>query len=79
MSIANNLCLTDSDVQHEVTSLIDNDGLIAHTQPGHTPLVTVLTPPGVVVCLDSTGNLCSSNALIAPPPPCCPPTPPAER
>jgi hypothetical protein len=69
VSIANNLCLTDSDVQHEVTSLINNDGLIAHTQPGYTPLVTVLTPPGAVVCLDSTGKLCSSNALIAPPPP----------
>ena len=45
------------------------DGLISHTQSGYTPLVTVLTPPGVVVCLESTGKLCSVNSLVVPPPP----------
>lgn len=68
-TIPNNLCLTASDVQHEVTSLVDNDGLIRYAKPGHTPLVTVLTPPGVVVCLDSAGTLCSVNGRLAPPPP----------
>jgi hypothetical protein len=61
----NNLCVTDSAVRHEVTSLIDNDGLIAHTQPGYTPLVVVLTPPGVEVCLDSSGTMCSANGDAA--------------
>ena len=65
----NNLCVTDTQIQGEVKSLIANDALIAHTQPGHTPLVTVLTPPGVVVCLDSAGHLCSVNGSVAPPPP----------
>lgn len=68
-TIANNLCVTGVDIQHEVTSLINNDGLISHVQPGHTPLVTVMTPPGVVVCLDSAGDLCSANASANPPPP----------
>jgi hypothetical protein len=69
VTIANNLCITDSDVRQEVTSMVDNDGLIAHTQNGYTPLVTVMTPPGVVVCLDSTSKLCSANSLLVPPPP----------
>ncbi len=69
VTIQNNLCVTDSDIRHEVTSLVDNDGLIAHTQNGYTPLVTVMTPPGVVVCLDSTSKLCSANSLLVPPPP----------
>ncbi len=69
VTIENNLCITDSDIRHEVTSLVDNDGLIAHTQNGYTPIVTVMTPPGVVVCLDSTSKLCSSNSLLVPPPP----------
>lgn len=68
-TITNNRCLTDADVQNEVKSLIDNDGLISHTEQGYTPLVNVLTPPGVVVCLDSAGKLCSSNSQLTPPPP----------
>lgn len=68
-TVQNNLCITDSDIQSEVKSLIDNDGLISHTQPGHTPLVTVMTPPGVVVCLNSDDKLCSANSQLAPPPP----------
>ena len=68
-TIPNNLCVTASDVQHELTSLVDNDGLIKYAKPGHTPLVTVLTPPGVVVCLDSTGTLCSVNGRLTAPPP----------
>ena len=68
-SIANNDCVTDADIQNEVKTLIDHDSLIAHTQPGYKPLVTVLTPPGVIVCLDSTNKLCSENAQLSPPPP----------
>ena len=68
-TVANNLCLTDSDIRNEVISLVNNDGLVAHTQPGYAPLVVVLTPPGVEVCLDSAGNLCSANGRLAPPQP----------
>ncbi|MBV8430106.1 MAG: PKD domain-containing protein [Solirubrobacterales bacterium] len=68
-TIPNNLCITDSEIKGEVTSLIDNDGLIKYTEPGHTPLVTVLTPPGVVVCLDQAGTLCSANGRLTPPAP----------
>ncbi|MFZ0975013.1 MAG: PKD domain-containing protein [Solirubrobacteraceae bacterium] len=68
-SIPNNDCVTDADIQNEVKTLIDHDSLIAHTQPGYKPLVTVLTPPGVIVCLDSTSKLCSENAQLSPPPP----------
>ena len=66
-TIPNNLCVTASDIQHEVTSLVDNDGLIKYAKPGHTPLVAVLTPPGVVACLDPAGTLCSVNGQLAPP------------
>lgn len=61
-TVPNNLCVTDADIQHEVTSMIDGDGLIAHGEPGYTPVVLVLTPPGVVVCLDSGGKVCSANS-----------------
>ena len=68
-TIPNNICVTDTDIQHEVKSLIANDGLVSHIQPGHTPLVTVMTPPGVEVCLDPAGNLCSANGGDNPEPP----------
>jgi len=69
MTVPNTDCVTDSQIQGEVTNLIDNDGLISHTKPGYTPLVNVLTPPGVVVCLDPNQHLCSANANVTPPPP----------
>jgi hypothetical protein len=68
-TILNNICVTDADIQHEVKSLIVNDGLVSHVQNGHTPLVTVMTPPGVEVCLDAAGDLCSANAGENPQPP----------
>ena len=68
VTIQNNVCVTDTDIQNEVKRLVDND-MIEHTQTGYTPLVTVMTPPGVIVCLDSTNKLCSENAQLSPPPP----------
>lgn len=65
----NDLCLTDAQIQSEVTNVYDNDGLKAHTLPGYTPLVVVLTPPGVVVCLDANNKLCSVNGQFVPQPP----------
>ena len=53
--------ITDSDIQREVSAMVQNMNLVTRTQPGYSPLVTVLTPPNVVVCLDSAHTLCSAN------------------
>ena len=54
--------MTDAQLQGEVSTMVSQTGLLSHTQPGHTPLVMLLTPPGVVTCVDSAGNLCSANS-----------------
>jgi hypothetical protein len=52
-------CLTDTQVKSELTTMVNNMGLVGRLQPGYTPLLVLLTPPGVQVCLDSTSPLCS--------------------
>jgi PKD repeat protein len=61
---ANNLCVTDAQIREEILSMVDHDHLItnANARPGYTPLVTVLTPPGVEICVDRAGTLCSANS-----------------
>jgi hypothetical protein len=63
---ANDYCLTDADIKNELQSMLPQMGL-----PGGNavksgiqlqPLVDVLLPPGVEVCLDSAGHLCSANS-----------------
>jgi hypothetical protein len=54
--------ITDADIRGEVSAMVQNMALVGRTQPGYSPLVTVLTPPNVVVCLDSAHTLCSVNA-----------------
>ena len=49
--------------------MVAQEGIVGRTQPGYTPLLVVMTPPGVVDCLDAAGKLCSANAAIATPPP----------
>jgi len=71
-SAANDTCLTDAQIQAEVSAA--SGQLNGHGKPGYSPLVVVLTPPGVVDCLDSPGasspgKLCSANATPAPPTP----------
>jgi hypothetical protein len=63
----NVVCLTDAQLQSELSTMINQTGMIGRTQPGHTPLVTLLLPPGVEVCVDAAGRLCSSNSSFAPP------------
>jgi PKD domain len=58
----NDVCLTDAQLQLQVQTMVAQEGLVGHTQPGYTPLLVVLTPPGVVVCLDSAGTMCSANS-----------------
>jgi hypothetical protein len=60
-SDANDVCLTDTQIQGELSTMIAQEGLVGHIEPNYTPLLVVLTPPGVEVCLDSAGTLCSAN------------------
>jgi hypothetical protein len=57
----NDICLTDAQLKGELATMIAQEGLIGHTQPSYTPLLVLLTPPGVKVCLDAAGTLCSAN------------------
>jgi PKD domain len=67
--LQNKTCLTDGQIQSELQAMIAQTGIIGRTQPGYTPLVSVLLPPGVVSCLDTLGTLCSVNNFPTPPPP----------
>jgi PKD domain len=65
----NNLCLTDAQLQNEVSTMVTQTGILGRTKPGYTPLVSLLMPPRVEVCLDADGKLCSANGNLTPPPP----------
>jgi hypothetical protein len=65
----NNMCLTDAQLRSELSTIIGQTGIIGRTQPGYTPLVALLLPPGVETCLDGAGKLCSANGNLTPPPP----------
>ena len=56
------VCLTDSQVQTELATMITNMGLVGRTQPGYTPLLVLLTPSGVTTCLGANSSLCSANS-----------------
>jgi len=60
--VTNDICLTDAQVRAEVATMVAQTGVLAHTKPGYSPLVDLLTPAGVVTCLDAAGNLCSANS-----------------
>ena len=68
-TVANDVCVTDSQLQGEVSTMVNQTGIVGRTQPGYSPEVVLLTPPGVETCLDATAKLCSVNANISPPPP----------
>jgi len=61
---ANDTCLTDAQIRTEVVRMVSQNGLLARTQTGFTPLMVVLTPPGVVVCLDSGASICSVTRMF---------------
>jgi hypothetical protein len=56
---SNAVCLTDADVQSEVSWMVNQMGLGGRIQPGYEPMLVVLVPSGVQVCLDSGDALCS--------------------
>jgi hypothetical protein len=58
----NDICLTDAQIKSELQSMVTQSGLIGRTQPGHTAMLVLMTPPGVETCLDSSGDLCSANS-----------------
>ena len=62
MTTANDVCLTDAQIRAELQNEIVQDGLTGKLQPGYTPMLSLLLPPGVVVCLDAAGHLCSANS-----------------
>jgi hypothetical protein len=57
----NDVCLTDAQVKNELATMISQTGVLGRTEPGYTPTLVLLTPPGVVTCLDASGKLCSAN------------------
>ena len=59
---ANDTCITDSDVRAELQKMIPAMNIGAHVANGYAPVVALLVPSGVDVCLDSAGNLCSANS-----------------
>lgn len=63
---ANTTCLTDAQLRTEVTSIVEQMGIAGRTQPGYSPIIDLLLPPGVVACLDAAGTLCSANASAEP-------------
>jgi hypothetical protein len=58
----NDTCVTDAQIQSELTAMIGQSALAQGAQSGHTPMVVVMLPPGVESCLDAAGTLCSANA-----------------
>lgn len=61
----NDVCLTDAQLQSELRAMVAQEGLVGHIQPGYSPLLVFLMPPGVEVCLDSAATLCSANSNAA--------------
>ena len=59
---SNTVCLTDAQIQNELSTMITQTGIPGHTQPNYSPVVVLLTPPGVETCLDSGGTVCSANS-----------------
>ncbi|MGH2912932.1 MAG: PKD domain-containing protein, partial [Solirubrobacteraceae bacterium] len=53
-------CLTDAQIKDELATMIAETGILGHTEPGYTPILVLLTPPGVEVCIDQAGKLCSA-------------------
>ena len=61
--VPNDTCVTDAQLRGELTTMVSQTqtDVLAHTKPGYTPVVVLLTPPGVEVCLDGAGKVCSAN------------------
>jgi hypothetical protein len=56
----NDKCLTDAQIRAEVSAA--STQIQGKVKPGYTPVVVVLLPPGVNVCLDSGQTVCSADS-----------------
>jgi hypothetical protein len=67
LGVINDVCLTDAQIQGELSTMITQEGLVGHIEPGYTPLFVLQLPAGVEVCLDAADTLCSaaSNSSAA--------------
>jgi hypothetical protein len=61
----NDRCLTDAQIKGEMATMIAETGILGRVEPGYTPTLVLLTPPGVETCLDAEGKLCSANGASA--------------
>jgi hypothetical protein len=61
-SAPDTVCLTDSQIRDELTRHFTSSQLVGHVPTVQTPVVVMLTPPGVEVCLNALSRLCSPNA-----------------
>jgi hypothetical protein len=59
--MTNDVCLTDAALRPELAAVVNQLESAQAFQAGHTPLITMVTPPGVGICLDAGGRLCSAN------------------
>ncbi len=70
-SAPNDICLTDAQIGDELAGsgawqgMLPLSGLLSRVESGYTPLLVVMTPPGVEVCLDAAGSVCSANGSSA--------------
>jgi len=60
-SAGSGACLTDADIQGEITAIVRATRLNQGRDKAHTPEIVVLTPPSVGVCMDAAQMLCSAN------------------
>lgn len=58
---ASQVCLTDAQIQDELSTLAGRSALLGRLTAGHSPLLVLLTPPGAEVCLTAAGSVCSIN------------------
>jgi hypothetical protein len=59
------VCLTDADIKSELSTHLQNTGLLNYVSTGYSPLLVVLLPEGVDVCLTGAADMCSANASSA--------------
>jgi hypothetical protein len=64
-SASNGVCLTDAQLQPELHEMINRLQAAGNVASGYTPMLVLLTPPGVEVCLNGAGTLCSANSTAA--------------
>ncbi len=63
----NDICISDAQLRGELNSMVEQNGLIGRIQPGYSPVLVLMTPPGVETCIDGAGVMCSANSATSGP------------